>query len=80
MAQDRHFEMDMLEQTMDLLLESNDGEMRQLSAALRSLHKILLFIWSTSYDKKTELMKKLSRIELKKNDVANLLHVHNKTK
>eukprot|EP01084_Bolivina_argentea_P200072 342181_1 len=76
MATDDHFHSESWESTLDLLQDSTDGEITQLCGSLRSVHRILSTIWCQKYNSKTELMRSLAKIDLKLNDLANLLQVH----
>eukprot|EP01084_Bolivina_argentea_P200073 342182_1 len=77
MATDDHFQSESWESTLDLLQDNPDGEIRQLSASLRSVHRVLSTICSRKYNSRTEIMRNLSKIDLTMNDTTNLLQVHN---
>ena len=76
MANDDHFKRESLQATLELLDDSNDGEMTQLSGSLRSVHTLFLRIWSKQHNSKTDLMRFIATMELKPNDVNNLRQVH----
>eukprot|EP01083_Nonionella_stella_P073155 197581_1 len=76
MATDDHFKKERFRETLQLLDDSNDGEMTQLSGSLRSAHTSFVHIWNTSHKTKTHLMRFFASIELKLNDVYNLRQIH----
>eukprot|EP01083_Nonionella_stella_P134475 409138_1 len=75
MANDAHFQRESLQETLELLDDSNDGEMTQLSGSLRSVHSLFLSIWQNEHKTKTDLMQFIADMELKPNDANNLRQV-----
>lgn len=76
MATDEEFKDEFFIETLTLLDDSNDGELTQLSGALRSVQKKFKGIWEGQFKTKSVLMRYFASIPLKQNDINNILQVH----
>eukprot|EP01083_Nonionella_stella_P238378 835382_1 len=76
MSNDEEFKDEFFIETLTLLDDSNDGELTQLSGALRSVQKKFKSIWERTYKNKSELMRYFASIPLQQNEINNILQVH----
>eukprot|EP01083_Nonionella_stella_P128419 389155_1 len=55
---------------------ATDGQMVQLSGSLRSIYQQFTNIWQQTFHTKIDLMQHFASIRIKRNDISNLLDVH----
>eukprot|EP01084_Bolivina_argentea_P175761 304301_1 len=70
------FEQERLFATLQLLDDSNNGQIKELSASLRTIHRQFTDIWKRTFDTKIDLMRYLAQININQSDIKNLLEVH----